>query len=160
MRLWHRDLIPFLPRQQLISQWRELCCIVKSIARTRTPNHLLVNKVLDSRGDFYAYTQLVLGEMKKRGYKISNSSLIKFNYYFNDTKHDFKENSTHFNVYPYWHTDRYLFQCITNLSEKYDCDGISDAEWNVIKEAFPEQVKIIYSGDIEKCQYQKQHLKK
>ena len=147
MRLWHRDLIPYLPRQQLVAQWRELCCLIKSIARHETPNHLLVNKVLDSRGDFYAYTQLVLGEMVKRGYKISNSSSAKFNYYFNWSKHCFKENSTHFNVYPYWHNQRYLLQCIANLSEKFDCGGISETEWKVIADAFPEQMKIFYSGE-------------
>lgn len=25
MRLWHKDLIPYLPRQQLLGQWRECC---------------------------------------------------------------------------------------------------------------------------------------
>ena len=41
MRLWHKDLIPYLPKQQLISQWRECCCIAKNIADNGTPNHLL-----------------------------------------------------------------------------------------------------------------------
>ena len=132
MRLWHKDLIPYLPRQQLVSQWRELCCIIKSIARHETPNHILVNKVLSSRGDFYAYTQRVLGEMEKRGYKISDSSLTKFTYYFNWTKYCFKSNSTHFNIYPDWHNERYLKQCLYNLQEKYDCGGISESEWKVI----------------------------
>lgn len=27
MRLWHKDLIPALPRKQLLGQWRELCAI-------------------------------------------------------------------------------------------------------------------------------------
>lgn len=27
MRLWHKDLIHYLPRQQLIAQWRECCAI-------------------------------------------------------------------------------------------------------------------------------------
>ena len=39
MRLWHKDLIDVLPRQQLISQWREICCIAKNIAEKGTPNH-------------------------------------------------------------------------------------------------------------------------
>ena len=132
MRLWHKDLIPYLPRQQLIAQWRELCCIIKSIARHETPNHILVNKALSSRGDFYAYTQRVLGEMEKRGYKVSNSALSKFTYYFNWTKYCFETNSTHFNIYPDWHNERYLKQCIYNLQEKYDCGGISESEWKVI----------------------------
>ena len=141
MRLWHKDLIPYLPRQQLVSQWRELCCLIKNIAMHETPNHLLVNKVLDSRGDFYAYTQFVLSEMEKRGYKISHSSSVKFNYYFNWSKHCFREDSTHFNVYPYWHNERYLKQCLFNLQEKYDCGGIPENEWKRIAEKFGKYLK-------------------
>lgn len=74
MRLWHIDLIPYLPRLQLISQWRECCCIAKNIADKGTPNHLLVNKVLDyDSSDFEFYCKSieedeceVIGEYKKR----------------------------------------------------------------------------------------------
>ena len=44
MRLWHKNLICCLPRQQLLSQWRELKCIVKYNKEKGTPNHILVNK--------------------------------------------------------------------------------------------------------------------
>ena len=47
MRLWHKELIPYLPRQQLLGQWRECCAIAKSIAETGTPNHVLVNKIME-----------------------------------------------------------------------------------------------------------------
>lgn len=43
MRLWHKELIPYLPRQQLIAQWRECCAIASNLASKGTPNHLLVN---------------------------------------------------------------------------------------------------------------------
>ena len=46
MRLWSYQLVPFLPRQQLVSQWRELVCIAKSIHDKGTPNHILVNKIM------------------------------------------------------------------------------------------------------------------
>ena len=45
MRLWHKDLIPVLPRQQLLSQWREVCGIARDINAEGTHNHLLVNRV-------------------------------------------------------------------------------------------------------------------
>ena len=56
MRLWHKDLIPVLPRQQLLSQWRECCCIARNIVENGTPNHILVNKILDYpiNRDFYS----------------------------------------------------------------------------------------------------------
>ena len=138
MRLWHKDLIKYLPRQQLIAQWRECCAICSNIARKGTPNHLLVNKILSSRGDFYAYTHKVIDEMNNRNYKISVDSLERFNIHFNNTKYAFEDNSTHFNIYPYWHNDRYLKQCLYNLQEKYDCGGISKDEWKVIINRFGE----------------------
>ena len=47
MRLWHKDMIKYLPNQQLISQYRELCCIAVLLAKNHTPNHILVNPILD-----------------------------------------------------------------------------------------------------------------
>ena len=38
MRLWHRDLIHYLPRQQLIAQWRECYAIASNIANKGTIN--------------------------------------------------------------------------------------------------------------------------
>lgn len=41
MRLWHKDLITVLPRQQLLGQWRELCAIMRNIEERGTPGHVL-----------------------------------------------------------------------------------------------------------------------
>lgn len=51
MRLWHKNLIEVLPDKQLIAQWRELAAIAKKVILRGTPNHGLVNKVLDYRVD-------------------------------------------------------------------------------------------------------------
>lgn len=60
MRLWHKDLIQILPKNQLLSQWRECCCIARNIAVNGTPNHILVNKIMDyGIAHFYSYTKLV-----------------------------------------------------------------------------------------------------
>lgn len=40
MRLWHKDLINVLPRQQLISRWKECYCIAQNLASKGTPNHI------------------------------------------------------------------------------------------------------------------------
>ena len=47
MRLWHTELIKVLPREQLVAQWRELCAIAGAVQKNGTPNHILVNFVLD-----------------------------------------------------------------------------------------------------------------
>ena len=64
MRLWHKDLIPALPRKQLLAQWRECCAIASNIAKKGTPNHILVNKVLASF--LYIYLSSTVPAVKQR----------------------------------------------------------------------------------------------
>ena len=35
-------------------------------------------------------------------------------------------------LFPGWHTDKYLDQCLMNLQEKHDRGGIDDWEWHNI----------------------------
>lgn len=143
MRLWHYELIPYLPQKQLIAQWRECCCIAKNIAVNGTPNHLLVNKVLNYPSiHFIYYTNLILNEMKNREYKVNEQSYISFCnnmtigqcwYSHND---DIIRNNK--DLFRGWHNDRYLTQCLYNLEEKYMCGGISEIEWHKIKKDFGE----------------------
>jgi uncharacterized protein (TIGR02328 family) len=82
MRLWHKDLIDSLPRKQLLGQWRECCAIIKNIKEKGTPNHLLVNKIMDyDLKHFYTYGLYVFIETEHRDYKCN---LRKFDQYFND----------------------------------------------------------------------------
>ena len=142
MRLWHRDLIPYLPKLQLLGQWRELCCIGLSLAEQHTPNHILVNPILDYPAEhFEAYCNEVIKEMKKRKFEIQDMALHKlqdnvrawriylnqelpFDYVDRDWNMDLGEP-----IYFDWHTNRYLRQCYYNLEEKYDRGGIPDDEW-------------------------------
>lgn len=129
MRLWHKDLIPYLPKQQLIGQWRECCCIARNIAVNGIPNHLLVNKVMDyPKWHFMRYSIDVCRELERRGYKIDRKRFFRwFDQWQDDTvkTHDID----HDELFVGWHNDRYLLQCLYNLQEKYDCGGISGAEW-------------------------------
>lgn len=127
MRLWHKDLIPVLPRQQLLGQWRECCLITKSIAEKGTPNHILVNRIMDYPMDhFYSFCYNVKVEMIQRKYQIK--SQIKDPWYYVRCNDLFKN----------WHNDIYLRQCLYNLEEKYICGGISNEEWQRICAKFPE----------------------
>ena len=138
MRLWHKNLIPYLPRKQLLSQWRECCCIAKSLKEKGTPNHLLVNKILDYPiSHFHYYTNLVAEEMEKRGYKCNYS---RFDKYLHLESNDCTFDKLFYLGVNGWHNDRYLKQCFYNLQEKYDCDGILESEWQVIDEAFKELI--------------------
>lgn len=123
MRLWHKDLITALPRQQLLSQWRECCAIARNIAVNGTPNHILVNKIMNyPMGHFYQYASEVSAEMRSRGYKCDP---VKFNQWIMEPS----EPCDHYKMFADWHNDRYFRQCFFNLQEKYDCGGISDEEW-------------------------------
>lgn len=129
MRLWHKDLIAVLPRKQLISQWRECCAIARNIVVNGTPNHLLVNKVMEyPKWHFMRYTIEVCKECEKRGYKIDRCRFFKWFDQWDDgtVKTDDVPN---YKVFAGWHNERYFNQCVYNLQEKYDCDGISKEEW-------------------------------
>ena len=134
MRLWHKALIPSLPRQQLLGQWRECCAIAKSIADKGTPNHVLVNRIMEYPIDHLdSYTSLIYTEMHKRGYSpdwiryryYRSTMVINCSLYGNDLFHG-------------WHNDRYLRQCLANLQEKYDCGAIPEEEWQRITDKYPE----------------------
>lgn len=134
MRLWHKDLIPYLPRQQLLGQWRECCAIAKSIAETGTPNHILVNKIMDYPPEhFYRYCGRVFSGMVDRGFRADTEKLLQHaetlenaNAFWNAGTIPYKK------LFEDWHNKRYLFQCFYNLQEKYDCGGITEEEWKYI----------------------------
>lgn len=137
MRLWHKDLIPVLPRQQLLSQWRECCCIARNIAVNGTPNHILVNKIMNYPSvHFVQYSANVMAEMKKRGYKVNPNvySLLVDN--VDKGSRHFNEYNTVLKLFDGWHNDRYLTQCYYNLQEKYDRGGITEEEWSKIAQMY------------------------
>jgi len=142
MRLWHKYLIPVLPKQQLLGQWRECCAIAHNIAVKGTPNHILVNKIMDyPLGMFTTYTRLVRDEMTRRGYKISKQAF--YNYKYNIDR--CSERLDNYNIietgpintlYKDWHDYRYLQICYFNLLEKYNCGGISDIEFEKVTKTY------------------------
>lgn len=145
MRLWHKDLISVLPRQQLLGQWRELCAIMANIEKNGTPNHVLVNKIMDyPLKHLLEYALEVQDEMKLRGYKCDFDRFA--DRYRASTLSQKGSNLIiwHRDLYEGWHDGRYLTQCYCNLQEKYDCGGISEEEWEKIEYRYAE-----LTGDLE-----------
>ena len=140
MRLWHKDLILVLPRQQLISQWRECCAIAARLSNEGTPNHILVNKITRYPiSHFISYTNLVLTELKRRGYIIHNITYEMFTTNLNNSIDYFNnDNVTCGSIFDDWHNDRYLTQCYYNLQEKFDCGGILYSEWELVERRYYE----------------------
>ena len=106
MRLWHYKLIPYLPKSQLIAQWRELNSIYK-----KQDNHILINYIYEyDKSYLYTYSLLVIEEMNKRGYKINKWD--NFNNYFSESDKILRGRMCE-------HNDQYLVICYYNLLEKY-----------------------------------------
>ena len=111
MRLWHYELIFYLPNSQLLAQWRELNSIYK-----KQDKHILINYIYEyQREDLYSYSVKVVKEMYKRGFKINQKSIDNFRNYFKG--YNVTETITPFENH---HNNRYLLQCFYNLQEKYD----------------------------------------
>lgn len=132
MRIWHKDLVPILPCNQLIAQWRECVLIAKEINLHGTPNHILVNKVIEYPLEHLAtYCSAVCWNMRKRSYTVTNASIEKITDYL---KMDLGSYVPEEYLFENWHNDKYLWQCLYNLEEKHDCGGIPENEWQLIDE--------------------------
>ena len=139
MRLWHYELIPVLPRKQLLAQWRECCAIASNIANKGTPNHILVNKVLEyPQVHFIVYTNRILKEMSKRSYKVNQRSYERFADNMNKSIDYFPEGGIIKvkDLFKDWHNDRYYEQCFRNLQEKYDCGMFDKKEYDILHKAY------------------------
>ena len=124
MRLWHTSLIPVLPKEHLVAQWRECSAIAGAIQKNGTPNHVLVNFVLDYDFDhFISYAYYIRQEMTRRGYRTMNSvweKIIALNPVWELIPIE--------EVYKNKMSDFYLTVCYYNLYEKYDCGMFDNFE--------------------------------
>lgn len=111
MRLWHIDLIPYLPKKQLQGQWSELNSIFK-----KQDKHILINYVYDYPKQYlWEYTMTLLIEMKKRNINIK--SITNADNYFDGLGEIPPK------ILNFWrfteHDNEYLTICYWNLREKY-----------------------------------------
>lgn len=116
MRLWHEKLISKLPMQQLLGQHRE-CCALRGNGWGK--KHSVVDYVfLYSPYKLFQYHELVMNEMHKRGYKVSEEWLNK-NYRGKKCIpfEDLKKIKKTFPIYKE-HNQVYMEECIDNLRGK------------------------------------------
>lgn len=112
MRLWHYKLIPFLPKSQLLAQWRELNSIFK-----KQDKHILINYIYDHDKEYLrTYTWEILNEMMKRHFKIGSEALTNACNYFEGKMFRNCEKDLHFPE----HNIGYFRQCFFNLQEKFE----------------------------------------
>jgi uncharacterized protein (TIGR02328 family) len=116
MRLWHIDLVPYLPDMQLKGQHRE-CCALRGNGWGK--KHEVVNYVFTHHPALlYNYHVAIMNEMRARGVNVNEIWYDathrgdKCEPYTQDEIH--YENPTR---YPE-HNAAYLQECILNLAEK------------------------------------------
>lgn len=136
MRLWNFMMIPYLPDNQLRGQWRECALIADGIQKNGTPNHLLVNKVMEyPYDDFATYCAKVHTEMLKRGFITKRQSVDRC--FFKSFRM-----VTDRQIFDGWHNKDYLRICMSNLFEKHKYgvgkSRISDEEWETLLRGYKE----------------------
>lgn len=116
MRLWHEDLIDKLPRQQLLGQHRE-CCALRGKGWGK--KHKIVDYVFThSPYKLFAYHELIMEEMKNRGYNVSPEWLDKD--YRGKSMEPYEDLEPVEVGHPIYeeHDEDYLKECLDNLKEK------------------------------------------
>lgn len=142
MRLWHYDLLPYLPTKQFKAQLREMLAILGEWRTKGKTNHLTINRVMDyPKIEFYKYFKDYVILYKKR-YK----KKVKMSYhgrFFNFVEDELKNYPKDYlvTVRPFegWHNEEYLRICMANLYEKYISPGkskITDSEWQVLLKGY------------------------
>lgn len=139
MRLWHCALIPVLPNEMLVAEWRE-CIAIKRQWEKGTLKHRLVSYVKEhSKMVFLSYVQSVAMELFERHINYQDKYLEEIiDFCFLD------KGSIYMN-YPE-HNDRYLKQCLYNLEEKATRNIITKEEWLKIYNKFKDFTDL-WNGD-------------
>ena len=108
MRLWHIDIIPYLPDYQLSKQWKELDLIFR-----KQPEDILINYIYDYPKEYLLYySNVVMKELYKRHIIIHD--FTNYDEYFKDVR--IKE-SDKFRYLQ--HNNKYFKLCFSLLYERY-----------------------------------------
>ena len=136
MRMWHIDLLPYLPDNQFKGQLRELVAIMHDWRDKGTTNHLLINRVMDyPKSDLWLYF-INYSFLYKERFKKDISKKIQ-DEFMDFCKPDKFASFLH--LYKDWHDERYLRICMANLYEKYLGTGknkITHEEWVKLLEGY------------------------
>jgi uncharacterized protein (TIGR02328 family) len=138
MRLWHYELLPYLPDAQFKGQLRELVAIMRAWRDDGKTNHLLINRVMEyPKNDLARYFVIyeVLYQKRygawltKRWYEFSE---------FDDTPAEQRSEG----CFDGWHNKEYLRICMANLYEKHffgiGKSRITNEEWETLCRGYKE----------------------
>jgi uncharacterized protein (TIGR02328 family) len=132
MRLWHIELLRYLPKRQFDGQLREMIDIMRQWRDNGKTNHLLINKVMEyPKNDFTRYFihyEAVYHTRYGKWLKKYCDEFIKFD----TTKYEERSKG----AFDGWHNKEYLRVCMANLYEKHifgvGKSRITDEEWETL----------------------------
>lgn len=136
MRLWHYQLLPYLPDAQFKGQLRELVAIMHDWRDKGSTNHLLINRVMEYPEIELSSYYLWYGTeyLRRFGKDLSNKHDCEFK--------DFSKNENWLDgllkesLFDDWHNTEYLRVCMANLYEKHHFgigkSRITDEEWQIL----------------------------
>ena len=138
MRLWHYELLPYLPDLQFKGQLRELVAIMHDWRDKGKTNHLLINRVMEYPKNDLARYFIRYEVLYQKRY---GAWLTKYWYEFaafDDTPTDQRSKG----CLDGWHDKEYLRVCVCNLYEKYRFgvgkSKISQEEWDRVLQGYKE----------------------
>lgn len=132
MRLWHVDLLPYLPDLQFKGQLRELVALMRDWRDKGKTNHLLINKVMNyPKSELVAYFDKYETEYNKRYNKKLKKQAWDFLCF---------STASEGTIFKGWHNKEYLRVCMANLYEKHRFgvgkSRITDEEWGRLLEGY------------------------
>ncbi len=135
MRIWHYELLPYLPDLQFRGQLRELVTIMRDWRDKGKTNHLLINRVMEyDKAELTEYFFVYENEYNRR---YTNKLNIKYNREFVNFA---GRRMRQVYIYTGWHDKEYLRVCMANLYEKHffgiGKSRITDEEWARLCEGY------------------------
>lgn len=132
MRLWHYQLLPYLPELQFKGQLRELVAIMHDWRDKGKTNHLLINKVMEyPKADLYGYFLEYVVNYEDRYGELPRQT---------DEFRQFGKYQIKLEPFENWHNKEYLRICMSNLFEKHKYgigkSRISDEEWQTLLDGY------------------------
>lgn len=135
MRLWHYQLLPYLPDAQFKGQLRELVAIMHDLRDKGKTNHVLINIVQEFTprnlcAYFFEYEKEYLRRYNKR---INHLIISEFTAFCGETK-------LYTDPFQGWHSRAYLRMNMANLYEKFvygrGKSRITDEEWQRLLDGY------------------------
>lgn len=136
MRIWHYELLPYLPDKQFKGQLRELVAIMHTWRDRGKTNHLLINKVMEYReGELITYFIYYVREYRRRYGKFPADKYKDD--FLNFCNYSISNNGS---IFEGWHNKRYLRVCMANLYEKHifgiGKSRITNEEWKRLEDGY------------------------